>query len=141
MELNYQANIQVTTDIRELSEILIWFDQFNHPSIPRQIWLQCQLALAEAFTNAVRHAHKLKPIETPIEIEVRRFDSSIELRVWDLGSAFNLNQLLNNLSQTVDLESESGRGLKLMKQIADKIDYSRTLDDRNCLLIIKKYKD
>jgi anti-sigma regulatory factor (Ser/Thr protein kinase) len=38
--------------------------------IPEAVFHQCILAVSEAFTNAVRHAHKNLPRETPIELEI-----------------------------------------------------------------------
>jgi cellulose synthase (UDP-forming) len=39
----------------------------------------------------------------------------------------------------VDEMAESGRGLSIMQQISDHVSYTRTTDNRNCLLIIKSY--
>lgn len=139
MKLPQQAQIQVNSDLGALAQVLAWFDQFNYPTMPRAVWLQCQLALAEAFTNAVRHAHRGKPPETPVSIEVTVFSHSLEMRIWDCGSVFDLNYLLDNLSLEMDKEAEGGRGLKLMKRMSDVMKYDRTDDGRNCLLIVKHF--
>lgn len=139
MKLPQQAQIKFKTDPGALAQVLTWFEQFHHPTIPRPVWLQCQLALAEAFTNAVRHAHRDRPSETPIEIEVVLADALLEMRVWDHGAAINLNQVIRNLSLEMDKDAEGGRGLKLMKQMADVLTYTRTPDQRNCLLIVKRF--
>ena len=139
LAFSHQARIQVGTDLSALAQVLAWFDQFNHDAMPRSIWLQCQLALAEAFTNAVRHAHKNRPPDTPIEIEVKVANLAMEMRVWDYGSDFDLNKLLEDLPLEMDKSAEGGRGLKLMKQMADVLKYERTEDDRNCLVIVKQY--
>jgi serine/threonine-protein kinase RsbW len=139
LELLRRTRIRVNTDLNLLTQVLVWFDQFNHPIIPQAVWLQCQLALAEGFTNAVRHAHDGKPPETPIDIEVTLRDQAMELRIWDCGSGFDLDQLLNTMPQTVDQNAEGGRGLKIIEQTADVFRYIRTADHRNCLVIIKHY--
>jgi serine/threonine-protein kinase RsbW len=41
---------------------------------------------------------------------------------------------------SIDELAESGRGIKLMWQIADELSYTRTLDGRNCLLVSKSYE-
>jgi serine/threonine-protein kinase RsbW len=41
---------------------------------------------------------------------------------------------------SIDELTESGRGIKLMWQIADELSYTRTLDGRNCLLVTKSYE-
>jgi serine/threonine-protein kinase RsbW len=38
--------------------------------IPEAVSHQCILAVSEGCTNAVRHAHKNLPRETPIELEI-----------------------------------------------------------------------
>ncbi len=135
----HRDSIQVNTDLNALTQVLAWFDQFNCPPVSYQTWMQCQLALAEGFTNAVRHAHQGQPIEQLIDIEVIIFPEWLEMRIWDHGEPFNLIQKLKSLPPEMDTNAEGGRGLKLMERIADSLSYTRTEDDRNCLLIVKHY--
>ena len=65
-----QSIYETTTDPKALKDVLAWFDGFHALPIPQGDWLQCQLALIEGFTNAVRHAHKDLPHATPIAIAV-----------------------------------------------------------------------
>ncbi|WP_242059940.1 ATP-binding protein [Oscillatoria sp. FACHB-1407] len=134
-----KAQLRANTDLHALAQVLAWFDQFNHSMIPHPVWLQCQLALAEGFTNAVRHAHRGQPNDTAIDIEVTISDGCLEIRIWDVGAGFDLEKTLAKLSQEVNYEAEGGRGLKLMKRMADVLTYTRTDDERNCLLVIKKF--
>lgn len=129
----------VPTDLKELDQVLSWFDQLYQPSIPKKVWLQCQLALAEGFTNAVRHAHKDLPPNIPVDIEVTLFPEYLEMRIWDQGSPFDLEQRLQELDHKVDEQAGGGRGIAIMQKIADKLSYTRTDDNRNCLLIRKNY--
>jgi serine/threonine-protein kinase RsbW len=131
--------LHVKTDLAALEQVLTWFDQFHHPALPRSVWLQCQLALAEGFTNAVRHAHQGRPMDTPIEIFVCLKPDYMELQVWDEGDEYDLNQVFATLSLDMDQRSEGGRGLKLMKRMADILSYDRSEDGRNCLRIVKYY--
>ena len=139
LEFPHVARILVSTDLHCLKQVLSWFDQCRQPSSPHFVWLQCQLALAEAFTNAVRHAHRDKPQETPIEIEVSASDRAIELRIWDMGAGFNLEHCLQRGQRRVDTSAEGGRGLSIIQQMADGLSYSRMPDQRNCLVIIKQF--
>lgn len=130
---------QVSTDLRLLAQVLAWFNQLRHPLIPQSVWLKCELALAEGFTNAVRHAHAGKPSETPIEIEVTFQKQAIELRIWDYGSGFDLTEQLHDLPEPAAQETSGGRGLKIIQQTADEFSYRAVDERRNCLLIIKHY--
>ena len=131
--------IQVKSLLTELSGVLLWFNQLNQASTPSDR-IQCQTALAEGFTNTVRHAHKNKSADTPIEIEVVIRDESLEIRIWDQGAGFDLDQKLKEVHAVMSKSSAGGRGLVLLDRIADHLSYSRTVDDRNCLLIVKKLR-
>jgi len=48
-------SLQVNTDMNSLTKVLDWFEQLQDLSLPNEVWFQFQLALAEGFTNAVRH--------------------------------------------------------------------------------------
>jgi len=134
-----KVKILVRTDLNLLAQVLDWFEQFKHPTLPHAVWLQCQLALAEGFTNAVRHAHRGKPLEVPIEIEVSTRSQAIEIRIWDQGSGFDLEHSLSTVPAFMDVLAEGGRGLKIIEKTSDVFSYTRTADHRNCLLIIRNY--
>ncbi|NJO42290.1 MAG: ATP-binding protein [Cyanobacteria bacterium CRU_2_1] len=137
-ELPYRAHLQLNTDLNLLAQVLAWFEQFNQPPVPYSVWLECQLALAEGFTNAVRHAHEDQPTDAPIEIEVTVQRQAIEIRIWDVGAEFDLEQRLSNTPPIED-EAVHGRGLDIIKKIATTLSYSH-IGQRNCLLIIKNYE-
>ena len=130
---------QFPSDLTGLDCVLSWFDQLKESSIPTIVWLQCELALAEGFTNAVRHAHKGLQQERNIDIEVTLFPELLEIRIWDWGLPFDLEQKLRNMPEMVSETAGGGRGLAILQKIADVLSYKRTDDNRNCLLIIKNY--
>jgi serine/threonine-protein kinase RsbW len=134
-----KADLQVNTGLNGLDQVLSWFSQLYEARIPTSVWIRCQLALAEGFTNAVRHAHKGKPADLPVDIQVVVFADFIEIKIWDWGDQFDLESKIKIISETVDLAASGGRGLKLMKDIADSLSYVRTADERNCLSIVKNY--
>lgn len=139
MKVLQNQKIQVGTELIALNQVLSWFESFDHTFIPEAVWLQCQLALAEGFTNAVRHGHRDKPTSAVIELEVTVAEDCLEIRIWDSGPPTDLGNVILNLSQEMDKESEGGRGLKLMKKVADVLRYEREADERNCLLIAKHF--
>ncbi|MGD1715094.1 ATP-binding protein [Hydrocoleum sp. CS-953] len=135
----HQADLQVCSDLGENDKVLSWFEQLHQAPIPKKVWLECELALAEAFTNATRHAHKYLPTETLIDIEVKIYTDYLEIRIWDYGQPFDLLKWLKEQPTQTDIFVGGGRGIKLMYAIADNISYTRTSDNRNCLLIAKNY--
>jgi serine/threonine-protein kinase RsbW len=134
-----QTHFQINSDLNALNRVLFHFNQIHQPSIPTQDWLQCQLALVEGFTNAVRHAHKGLAPNTPIEIKLTLCTKSIEIRIWDCGQPFELENPLEIASQKQNELANGGRGLQIIAKIADRLRYFRTKDERNCLLIIKLF--
>lgn len=89
-----QISLQVYTDLNALSRVLEWFEQLKNLSLPNEVWWKFQLALAEGFTNAVRHAHKNLPVETPVQLEIIVFNGRLELKVWDCGPYFDFDSKL-----------------------------------------------
>jgi serine/threonine-protein kinase RsbW len=87
-------SLQVNTDLNALTRVLEWFEQLKDLSLPNEVWWNFQLALAEGFTNAVRHAHKNLPVETPVQLEIIVFNGRLELKVWDCGPYFDFDAKL-----------------------------------------------
>lgn len=130
-------HLQVSSDLKNLSHVLDWLNQIDHVCLPELDWLRCQIALAEGFTNAARHAHRALPIETPIDIEVNIHPDCVELYVWDHGPSFDIQQKLSALPQQADQESDRGRGLLIIKQVADQLHYRQVEEAKNYLLMVK----
>ncbi|PZO34333.1 MAG: anti-sigma regulatory factor [Shackletoniella antarctica] len=139
MTYQHTSQIETQTDANALKSVLAWFDQFQSAPIPHNIWLQCQLALIEGFTNAVRHAHAGLPPETPIGIEASVSDRAIDIRIRDHGPGFDLTSVLRHKITVNDPDSEGGRGLKIMYLIADRLTYEPADDRGNCLHLHKAF--
>jgi serine/threonine-protein kinase RsbW len=127
------------TSIGALAEVLMWFEEVALPFLSEQQFWQCQVALAEGFTNAVRHAHRDLPPQTAIEIEVHIETRYLEIKIWDRGKPFDLQAKLRELNHSEEdpLGKEDGRGLLFIQQLTDQMSYIRTRDRRNCLVIRK----
>jgi serine/threonine-protein kinase RsbW len=129
----------VQSDLAVLTQVQEWFEQFCSRYSSRLFWLRSQLyplslALAEGFTNAVRHAHHELPKETAIEIDLVLWDDRIEIRIWDHGQPFDPDALEEPKPGTL---REGGYGWFLLRRLADHVAYERSTDGRNCLLIVK----
>ena len=127
----YHSTLTVPSTLQALSKVLQWFSQFKGQSADEVFWLQCEIALVEIFTNAVRHAHRDYPEETPIEIIVDLSPDSLKLEVWDQGQSFDLIHHLNSLPHYIRPDQEGGRGLKIIQEVSDQVSYTRH-NDRNC---------
>ncbi len=140
-----QADLKVNSDLAALTQVQEWFEQFCSDQItgagPETFreWLRSQLyplslALAEGFTNAVRHAHHDLPLNTPIALQVQLSLDRLELRIWDYGQPFDPNTLAEPSPGTLQ---EGGYGWYLLRRLADDLHYTRIDHQRNCLEIVK----
>lgn len=133
----------VQTDVNAIARILTWFEAFQHPPVSQAIWLQGQIALIEAFTNAVHHAHAQLPRQTPIKLEAAVYVDRLEIKVWDRGAPFNLVQLIDRVEQDYPdpLEHEEHWGAALFKKLRDQhawnIEYRCFREGQNCLYLVK----
>ena len=138
-----QYHLQVKTELKALKEVLQWFEALVFPLIPQKMGWQCEVALVEAFTNAVRHAHHDLPKNTPIDIEVELLPNFLEMRIWDKGESFDLEAKLRKgereASSPTSLEKEGGRGLQFIKKLTDELQYLNLPNHRNCLIMRKNY--
>ena len=140
MTLPTQIKIEVKSDLKAVDLVLLQFNQIYHSTILQQDWLQCQLALVEGFTNAVRHAHKNLPADTPIQISISVSTEQIIIRIWDYGQPFNLEHFIKTVSQQNHNWEGSGRGIAIMKKVADNLSYERVSDTQNCLTMVKYFR-
>jgi serine/threonine-protein kinase RsbW len=133
----HQAQLQLSSDLNDVGRLLDWLNQLDPAPLSAQEWLQCQIAIVEGFTNVVRHAHRQLPIDTPITLEIIGSDTSVEMCLWDYGPPFDLEGYLAHLPPMSSLEASQGRGLQIMRRIADRLEYQRVGDRQNHLKMIK----
>ena len=132
-----QDQLIVQSKLEDLVQVQEWFDRFCSASqLPwlEAVFDQVNLALAEGFTNAVRHAHADLPTDTPIEIDLLLWQEKLEVQVWDMGGPFDPDQLAEPQPGTL---KEGGYGWFLIRRLADNVDYERNDLGRNCLRIVK----
>jgi serine/threonine-protein kinase RsbW len=134
-----QDHLTVPSDLTVLTQVQQWFAQFYARFLPHPPWSEHQqyrlsLAIAEGFTNAVRHAHQDLPPETAIEIDLALWSDRLEIRIWDQGQPFDPDVLEEPEPGTL---REGGYGWFLLRRLADRVTYERSPDGRNCLLIVK----
>lgn len=158
IKLNMLArdHLTVHSHLEELTAVQQWFRSLVSQLAVKTPWIneqfdQLNLALAEGFTNAVRHAHADLPPATPIEIELVLQSAQIEICIFDQGKPFDPNSLTEPQPGVL---REGGYGWFLLRRLADQVTYDRTLvvpcDERpfgersrkmpvhrNCLRIVK----
>ncbi|OUL19710.1 anti-sigma regulatory factor [Nostoc sp. 106C] len=131
--------LTVKSELKLLNQVQQWFEQFCRQNLAQLNWSDTQLyrlnlALAEGFTNAVRHAHSALPPDTTIDIEVCLWIDRLEMRIWDYGQPFNPDAIVEPEPGTLQV---GGYGWFLLRRLTDRVVYERGSDGRNCLLIVK----
>ena len=134
-----QDHLMVKSELKHLNQVQQWFERFCLQHLSRFDWLEPEryrlnLALAEGFTNAVRHAHHGLPPETTIDIDVTLWNDRLEIKIWDYGKPFNPDAIAEPKPGTLKV---GGYGWFLLRRLADRVVYKRRADGRNCLLIVK----
>jgi serine/threonine-protein kinase RsbW len=79
------------------------------------------IAVTEAVNNAIKHGNKNLP-EKKVTINVHESNGDIKINVNDEGNGFDFNNLPDPTSPE-NIEKESGRGIFLMKSLADDVEF------------------
>jgi serine/threonine-protein kinase RsbW len=127
----------VDSKLEALFKVQQWFKDLYASLDPESAWVKgycdrLNIAVAEGFTNAVRHAHAMLPPETPVIIDVLLKGDRIEICIWDQGKPFNPDHLTE--PEPGSLLSDGGYGWYLLRRVADKVIYRRQ-GTKNCLEI------
>jgi len=141
LSIMQQDHLTVKSYLSLLNPVQKWFEQFCLKYLAQLDWSESQLyrlnlALAEGFTNAVKHAHRDLPPETIVEIELTLWMNRLEIRIWDYGKPFDPDALSEPAPGTLQV---GGYGWFLLRRLVDRVAYERTGDNRNCLLIVQYY--
>lgn len=81
-----------------------------------------RLSVNEAVTNAIMHGNKEDPSKK-VRITAEFQENTLKVSVKDEGSGFDTSSLPDPL-QNKNLLKESGRGIFLIKQYTDEVDFS-----------------
>jgi serine/threonine-protein kinase RsbW len=103
----------------ELGQSVDWSKQSN----------RLRLVLVEAYSNAVRHAHRNQP-NAPILIRLHLQQREIALEIWDRGDGFDLSEYF---APSPSDKQEGGYGWLIMNRLMDKVEYQLQVNGGNCL--------
>ncbi|MGB2924633.1 MAG: rhodanese-like domain-containing protein [Limnothrix sp.] len=135
-----QYQFHVASDLTLLDQVLAQCSQINRNDlIPLHDWMQCQMAIAEGFTNAVRHAHGESRKNCPVTIGLCLYPHRLDIRIWDHSdSTFDLERHLAHLDPHLNEHASGGRGFIILNKIADTLSYRYDAEKKQYCLLIKK---
>ncbi|WP_414544157.1 ATP-binding protein [Nostoc sp. CCY0012] len=88
-----------------------------------------RLALVEAYSNVVRHAHK-EQANLPVLLRLELKDRDIALEIWDYGEGFDMSTYF---APNPTDKQEGGYGWLIMNRLMDNVEYQLQVDGANCL--------
>lgn len=137
-----RTELQIPSDLKFLNIVEAWLldcleaelgDKVDWPKQSSRL----RLALVEAYSNVVRHAHKEQP-EVPILLRLELKDQVLALEIWDSGNGFDLSTYL---PPDPDSCQEGGYGWLIMKRLMDRVEYRLQVNGKNCLKLETRLPD
>lgn len=129
-----RTELNVPSDLKFLAIVESWLlgclevELGDSVDWPRQS-NRLRLALVEAYSNVVRHAHRDQP-NLPVSIRLELKSRDIALEVWDHGKGYDL---ATYLPPNPHEKQEGGYGWLIMNRLMDRVEYRLQIDGRNCL--------
>jgi len=127
--------ISFPSDVSELSKAEALVDKICQSlSVNSDFYGKVLIAVTEAVNNAIKHGNK-SDLSKPVHIRVSDAAESISIEVSDEGTGFDFNNLPDPTAPD-NLEKENGRGIFLMKSLADSVDFEK--EGRHVILTFSK---
>jgi len=98
---------------------------------------QVTMSVIEAGTNAIQHGHRRdasKPVDTIFTV----FPDRLEISVHDSGPGFNLDDVNGNVTSPEHILDPRGRGIFIMRQCMDSVEYEFSESGTSCLLMKRR---
>jgi serine/threonine-protein kinase RsbW len=106
-------------------------------SIPvsQQSAFEMELAVVEAVNNAIEHAHHYQH-NKPVTVRLRLYSDQIRFTIIDRGAPFDFEAELSRVLNRHDAgEPERGRGLRIIRELMDEVEYERKGETNRITLV------
>lgn len=129
-----KSELHVPSDLNFLSIVENWLLECLKVQLGESVdWSRqssrLRLALVEAYSNAVRHAHK-EQANLPVLLRLELKGRDLSLEIWDQGEGFDMSTYL---APNPSAKQEGGYGWLIMNRLMDKVEYQLQVDGANCL--------
>ncbi|NEO29433.1 MAG: ATP-binding protein [Symploca sp. SIO3C6] len=139
-----KTELHIPSDLKFLTVVESWLLGSLKVGLSDSVDCQHQfnrlrLALVEAYSNVVRHAHQDQP-HLPVLIRLELRGQEVALEIWDYGQGFDLSTYLPPNPSDKQI---SGYGWLIMKRLMDRVEYrlQDSRDGRNCLRLETSLRD
>jgi len=114
--------IEINSKIENICSIEKLIDEFSEElKISSDLYGKILIACIEGVNNSIVHGNRLDENKT-VKFEIRKSENSIIVRIADQGNGFDYNNVPDP-TKPENIENISGRGVFLMKKLADQIDF------------------
>lgn len=112
--------LELTSQLESLSQIETFVDEFcENYSISEDDYGNILIAITEAVNNAITHGNQLDPNKM-VRLVIGGGSEEVEFVVEDEGAGFDVNDVPDP-TLPENIEKLSGRGIFLMRNLADEI--------------------
>lgn len=128
-ETNADNRITLASKLSEIARIPPWLKNLaSRDRIPERTRFGMDLCLEEVLSNIIRHGYGGAPNHTILVIYGNPQSDTFTLVVEDEAPLFNPLSVRDKATHRSHEEiSQGGRGIQLLRQFADKVDYEPTL--------------
>ena len=95
------------------------------------------MSVIEAGTNAIQHGHR-RDATKPVDIEFHVLPDALEIVVHDSGKGFDVKSINGNVTAPEHLLDVRGRGIYIMRECMDTVEYSFSNRGTTCRLVKKR---
>lgn len=114
--------VEIASKRENLRKIEKLVDEFNEmEELDEGLYGKVLLATIEAANNAIIHGNKLDPEKT-VKVEIKKGKDGIEIYVEDEGDGFDYMRIPDPTAPE-NIENIHGRGVFLMKQLSDEVNF------------------
>ena len=115
-------HIELPSKIESLAKIELLMEEICEKNgINEDSYGNMLVALTEAVNNAITHGNQLDP-NKKVNLEYESNDKEIRFTIKDEGDGFNYNDVPDP-TLPENIEKENGRGVFLMKSLADEVSF------------------
>jgi len=112
--------LKISSELENLKRVRTFLDDiFVVENIQRQYFNKVLLCLSESVNNAILHGNKCIS-EKIVTISISVHDSLLKIDVQDEGMGFDFESIRNPILSE-NLRKENGRGIFLVKNLADQL--------------------
>ncbi|GAK59446.1 anti-sigma factor antagonist [Candidatus Vecturithrix granuli] len=106
--------------------------------IDEQDILNIELAVDEACANVIEHGYEPNAPDKSLTIQMEIDDQKLVLKIIDQGKSFDPRlKPPPDIQKLITMKRDGGLGISLIKQTMDEIDYRRTPEGCNVLILTK----